>query len=269
MIKNRSSIRRSVKFTLSSIIIFLVSVFAAYCQQTPKMNMDTSVTNEKGMKDKKGMKDMQNQMMLPMPFFTHMAMPLKVGSFNLRAALLPTQIDGKTTTEFNAQFTTGLSKTVGLFLGGSGAFDGPTLEAMVQFLVWKSKNGMNAFSPIIEFEFPLAKDAERKVYTLVGFATTISNSKIAFNQVLHYSPLEDLAEGSVSLVAKVSNRIFIVTEISGITQKGEGPIFNLLGGVKIKLNKNFMLGIGYQHPLTSNREFSSQYIIQPDISWKR
>jgi hypothetical protein len=198
-----------------------------------------------------------------------MAMPLEVGSFNLRAALLPTQMDGKTTTEFNVQFTTGLSKVVGLFLGAEGAFDGPTLEAMFQFLVWKSKNGMNAFSPIIEFEFPLAKDAERKVYTLVGFATTISNSKIAFNQVLHYSPLEDLAEGSISLVAKVSNRIFLVAEISGVTQKGEGPIFNLLGGVKIKLNKNFMIGIGYQHPLTSNREFSSQYIIQPDISWKR
>jgi len=213
-------------------------------------------------------------MILPMPFFTHMAMPLEVRSYNIRAALLPTRFDGKTTTEFNVQFTTGLSKNVGLFLGAEGAFDHPTLEAMFQFLVWKSQNGMNAFSPIIEFEFPLGKEAagkeaKRSVYTLVGFATTFSNSHIAFNQVLHYSPLEDLAEGSVSLVAKVSNRLFLVTEISGVTEKGERPIFNLLGGVKIKLSKNFMIGIGYQHPITSNREFSSQYIIQPDLTWKR
>jgi hypothetical protein len=236
----------------------------------PKMNMDTVVI-KKEMKpmNKEQMKEMKTPMMLPMPFFTHMAMPLEVGSFNLRAAVLPTRIDGNTNTEFNVQFTTGLSKTVGLFLGAEGTFKEPTLEAMFQFLVWKSENGMNAFSPIIEFEFPLGKEAERDVYTLVGFATTFSNSHVAFNQVLHYSPLEDLAEGSVSLVAKISNRIFFVTEISGVTQKGARPIFNLLGGIKINLIRNFMIGIGYQHPVTANREFTSQYIIQPDISWKR
>lgn len=251
-----------INFLLFPFIVVFFSI-SAYSQQMPGMSKDTTTVK------KKEMKNMQDQMMLPMPFFTHMAMPLKVGNFNLRAAVLPTTIDGKTNTEFNVQFTTGLSKTVGLFLGAAGTFDGPTLEAMFQFLVWKSKNGMNAFSPIIEFEFPLAKDAKRKVYTLVGFATTISNERIAFNQVLHYSPLEDLAEGSVSAVIKVSDRVFIVAEISGVAQKGEQPIFNLLGGVKIKLNKNIMLGIGYQHPITSNRDFSSQYIFQPDVSWKR
>lgn len=247
----------------SFILICFCFITQAYSQNMPNMNIDTTVIK------KKKMIGMKETMMMPMPFFTHMAMPLKVGSFNLRAAVLPTRIDGTTTTEFNVQFSTGLSKTVGLFLGSEGSFEEPTLEAMFQFLVWKSENGMNAFSPIIEFEFPLAKEAERNVYTLVGFATTFSNSHVAFNQVLHYSPLEDLAEGSVSLVAKISNRIYFVTEISGVTQKGTRPIFNLLGGIKINIIKNFMIGIGYQHPLTTNREFTSQYIIQPDISWKR
>ena len=104
---------------------------------------------------------------------------------------------------------------------------------MVQFLVLKSKNGMSGFSPIIEFEFPLGKEATRSVYTLVGFASTISNSHVAFNQVIHYSPLEDLAEGSASLVVKVSKRVFIVSEISGVIEQGAPPIFNLLGGVKL------------------------------------
>lgn len=263
MKKYVSALHGSAILLFCVLTVLMLNGTPAYSQGMPGMNKDTSVVK------KKAMKEMQDQMMLPMPFFTHMAMPLEVRSFNLRAALLPTTSDGKTSTEFNVQFTTGLSKTVGLFLGAAGAFDGPTLEAMFQFLVWKSKNGMNAFSPIIEFEFPLAKDAKRKVYTLVGFATTISNAKIAFNQVIHYSPLEDLAEGSVSLVAKASNRIFLVAEISGVTQKGEGPIFNILGGIKLKLNQHFMIGIGYQLPVTTNREFLSQYIFQPDISWKK
>ena len=213
------------------------------------MNMDTSVIKQEDMKD------MQNMEMLPMPFFTHMGIPFDVGTYNLRVAALPTQTKGITNTEFNVQFMTGLSKTFGLNLGAQGSFDAPTLEAMVQFLVWKSKNGMNGISPIIEFEFPLGKEAARRIYTLVGFSTTFSNSHVAFNQVIHYSPLEDLAEGSVSLVVKISERIFFVSEFSGVTEKGAGPIFNLLGGVKIKLNKNFMIGIGYQHPITAIKDF--------------
>ena len=225
----------------------------------PKMNIDTSAIEQKDMND------MQNQMMLPMSFFTHMGIPLNVGTYGLRVAVLQTQNEGKTNTQFNFQFETGLSKTVGLFLGGEGLFDDPTLEAMVQFLVLESKNGMSGFSPIIEFEFPLGKEAKRSVYTLVGFASTLSNSHLAFNQVLHYSPLEDLAEGSASIVIKVSKRIFLVSEISGVTEKGERPIFNLLAGVKVKLNKNFLLGFAVQLPLTTNRDYSSRYVFQPNI----
>ena len=227
------------------------------------MNMDTIADKQKDIND------MKNMEMLPMPFFTHMGIPYDVGTYGLRIAALGTKNEGKTSAEFNFQFETGLSKTVGLFLGGEGLFDNATLEAMVQFLVWKSKNGMNGISPIIEFEFPPGRDATRKVYTLVGFATTFSNSHVAFNQVLHYSPIEELEEGSASLVFKVSERIFLVSEISGVTQKGESPIFNMLAGVKVKLTKNFLLGFAYQLPLTANRDYSSRYVFQPNMVWKK
>jgi len=36
-----------------------------------------------------------------------------------------------------------------------------------------------------------------------------------------------------------------------------------------KLNKNLIPGIGYQQPITKNKDFSSQYIFQPDMEWKR
>lgn len=209
--------------------------------------------------------NMDSSEMLPMPFFTHMGVPYNVGTYGLRLAALQTQNEGESKTEYNFQFETGLSKTVGLFIGGEGLFDNTTLETMFQFLVWKSKNGMNGFSPIIEFEFPLYKEATRNVYTQVGFATTFSNSHLAFNQVLHYSPQEDLAEGSASAVVKVSKRIFLVTEISGVVEEGERPIFNLLGGIKIQVSKNFLLGFAYRIPITDNKDYSSQYILQPNI----
>ncbi len=252
-----------MKKTLTLLLIFTLSSLTS-AQDMPGMTMKDTLKEKRN--EKMAMND---EMMLPMPFFTHMGMPLAVGSYNLRLAALPTQIDGITKTEFNAQFMTGLSKTVGLMLGGSGSFDAPTLEVMFQFLTIKSKNGMNGFSPIIEFEFPLDKEAEHKVYTLVGFATTLSNSKVAFNQVLHYSPLEDLAEGSASVVVKITKNVFFVSELSGVTEKGQRPQFNLLGGLKIKVHQYLILGFGYQQPISSNKEFTSQYIFQTSSDWKR
>ena len=250
-------LRCRIIYFLASVIIFSLNINSIFSQGMKKMNTDTSTLRLSEM-------EMQNQM-LPMAFFTHMGIPLNVGTFGLRLAALQTQDQGKSQTELNFQLETGLSKTVGLFIGGEGLFKDPTLEAMVQFLVLKSKDGMSGFSPIIEFEFPVGKSATRSMYTLVGFSSTISNTRIAFNQVIHYSPLEDLEEGSASFVLKVSRRIFLVSEISGIIQKGEGSVFNLLGGVKVKINKNFYLGLAYQMPLTANREYSSRYVFQPNI----
>lgn len=211
-----------------------------------------------------GMNEGQTQMMMPMPFFTHIGVLYDVGTFGARVAVLPTELDGNLKTELNFQLETGLSKTVGLFIGGEGLFDDPTLESMFQFLVWKSKNGMNGVSPIIEFEFPLSKTATRKVYTLVGISSTFSNSHVAINQVLHYSPIEELEEGSVSFLMKATKHIFLVSEVSGVVQNGSRPIFNILGGLKFQIYKNFLLGFAFQLPLTTNRDFSSRYVIQPN-----
>jgi hypothetical protein len=249
-------------FFFFTFCLFGPGIISTFGQQKPKMNMDTSAVKQEGMKD---IKEMHDQMTLPMAFFTHMGIPLNVGTYSLRAAVLLSQNPGKTNTQFDFQFETGLSKTVGLFIGGEGLFNKPTLEAMVQFLVLKSKNGMNGFSPIIEFEFPLGKEPTRSVYTLVGYAATFSNSRLAVNHVLHYSPAEELAEGSVSMVVKVWKPIYFVTEISGVTRKDTRPVFNVLGGVKVSLNKNFSLGFAFQLPLTNNRNYSSQYIFQPNI----
>ena len=127
---------------------------------------------------------------------------------------------------------------------------------------------MSGFSPIIEFEIPTKKGASR-INTLVGFSTALVKSRFAFNQVLHYNPREDMVDGSAAFVYKVSKKVFFVAEVLGEKMPDQQGIINLLGGVKVKINKNMLLGIGYQQPITKNKDFSSQYIFQPDMEWKR
>jgi hypothetical protein len=251
-----------IKPLLIGLIIMILCGFSGIGQDMPGMpgmkKDSSSVSND-------NVENMHAKMDMPMAFFTHMGIPLDVGSYSLRAAGLLNRDNGITKSDFNFQFETGLSKTVGLFLGGDKLIEDPNLEVMFQFLVLQSKNRMCGFSPIIEFEFHLGDDAPRLFYTLVGISGTQSTSRFACNQVLHYSPLEDLVEGSVSIVVKASKRIFFVSELSGVAGKSMRPVINLLCGIKIKINDNFLLGLAYQFPLTENRDYSSQYIFQPNV----
>jgi hypothetical protein len=195
-------------------------------------------------------------------------MPEAVGTYSLRLAALATRMDGKTKGDFAFHFETGLSKFVGLHIRNDRFLDNTHTEIMFQFAVIRSKDGMSGFSPIIEFEIPTKKGASR-INTLVGFSTAVVRSRFAFNQVLHYNSREDMVDGSAALVYKLSKKIFFVVEVLGEKMPDNQAIINLLGGVKIKLNKIFILGIGYQQPVTTNKDFSSQYIFQPDMEWKR
>ena len=259
MTNNISSIHRSVKFTLALTLIFLVSVFSAYSQQMPKMNSDTS---------KVVIKQMDDEDEIAHPFFTHMGMPDPVGSYSLRFPITATRMDGNTKGDFGFHFETGLSKTIGLHIRNDRFLNNSHTELMFQFAAIRSKDGMSGFSPIIEFEIP-TKKGESRINTLVGFSTAYITSRLAFNQIIHYGPREDMVEGSAALVYKITKGVFLVVEIFGEKMQNEDAAFNMLGGVKVSINKFLTLGFGYRLPITTNREFSSQYIFQPDIEWKR
>jgi hypothetical protein len=256
------------RFNIACFVIFTINIYSLYGQSIKNTPFDSTSVKELYIIDK------QDQINLPFPFFTNIGLPLNVGTFSIKAAALPTQDDGKTKMQYNFQLETGVTKTVGLVFSGKALFYDPTVEESMQFpvidvlakfLAFKSDNGLNGFSPFIEFEFPWSNEQTHNVYTLVGFAAMLSNKHFSFNQDIHYNPLENLEKGSISLILKVSKRIFLVAEFSGLAQKEARPIFNLLGGVKIKLYNDFVLGFAYRLPITDNRDYTSQYIFQPDF----
>jgi hypothetical protein len=238
-----------------SFLAIMLNGFSAQCQQMPQMGSDSSKFKNN---EKKGMDNMMNSM--AHPFFTHMGMPQSVGRYSLRFASFLTQIDKKSYVDFDLQFETGLTKFAGLLI----KMDDSKTEIMFHILALKSKNGMNAFSPLIEFEIP----THEGVYTQIGFSTTLSNSRIAFHQVIHYGLRENNFEGSVALVFKVSKRVFLISELLGEKKFDEETSLNLLGGLKVRLNDHLLLALGFQVPVTKKRDFSSQYIFQPDLQLK-
>ena len=267
MKKYLSLIPKFLQVSLSCLIALSLSTFSAYSQQMPKMNTDSSSTKDKKTKNMDKPDDNMEEEVAH-PIYTHMGMPEAVGLYSLRLAALSTQIDGKTKADFAFHFETGLSKFVGLHIRNDRFLDNTHTEIMFQFAAIRSKDGMSGFSPIIEFEIPTKKGASR-IHTLVGFSSAVARSRFAFNQVIHYNPREDMVDGSVALVYKAGKRIFLIVEILGEKMPDEQAIINLLVGVKVRVNKNLLLALGFQVPVSNNKEFSSQYIFQPDLEFKR
>lgn len=206
---------------------------------------------------------------LPHPFFTHMGIPEGVGVWNLRSAALATRSNGRTEADFAFHLETGLTERIGLHVRNDRFIDVPRTEAMFQFAAITSENGMSGFAPIIEFEIPTRSAAGSRINTLVGFTTAAADSRISFNQVLHYDPREDMMDASASLVVGAGGRAFPVVEV--LTEMGSQvrPIANLLAGLKLRLREGILFGLAYQLPITSNRELSSQLVVQPDVEWRR
>ena len=203
------------------------------------------------------------------PFFTHMGIPEGVGAYNLRLLGLSNRADGRTKGDFGFHFETGLTERIGLHIRNDSFLNRTRSEVMFQFLAIKSKDGMSGFSPIIEFEFPTRTGGGSRVNTLVGFSTALVNKRAAFNQVVHYNPREDSVDGSAAIVLRVGKQYFPVFEILGEGARGERPIVNLLGGLKVRVSKNLILGFAVQVPVTNRKDFSSQLVFGPDIEWKR
>jgi hypothetical protein len=117
-----------------------------------------------------------------------------------RVSGLSTRADGKTDGDFAYHLETGLTKAIGLHIRNSAFLTNSHTEAMFQFAAIMSKDGMSSFAALIEFEFSTLSGAGSRIEPLIGFTTTLANSRVSFNQDFHYGAREDAAEGSAALV---------------------------------------------------------------------
>lgn len=263
-----SSLQKFGLITLAWFTILMTCGLPAHGQQsTPSTNTPAGGQQPSSQSVQMGMNDEEEE--VAHPFFTHMGVPEGVGVFNLRLAGLATRADGRTKGDFAFHFETGLTKYLGLHIRNDSFLDRTRSEVMFQFAAIRSKNGMSGFSPIIEFEIPTRKGGGSRINTLVGFSTALGNKRAAFNQVVHYNPREDSMDASAAFVVKVGTQFFPVFEVLGEAMRGEKPIINLLGGLKVRVSKNLVLGFAVQAPVTKRRDFSSQLAFQPDIEWTR
>ena len=251
-------------------LLFLLGTATSAHSQThdgmPKM--DTSSQQHDSMQSMASQKSEMamdaTEMDVAHPFFTHMGMPEGVGNYALRLVGVATRDAGETDGDFGFHLETGLSKTIGLHVRNDRVSTNTHTEVMLQFAAISSRDGMSGVSPLIEFEFP-THEGEKTIYTLVGFTTAWSTSKFALNQSLEYSPKEEVVEGSAAAVVRVGGRFFPTVEMIGEAAKGALPLYAALGGIKARIGKHVFAGVAYKAPISDERDFDSQLLIETDL----
>jgi len=261
---NFLNLARKPGVTVAACLMVLAACgLPAYSQQMPQKSPSPAAVQEQAMPGGDDEEEIAH------PFFTHMGIPEGVGVYSLRLLGLVNRADGMTKGDLGFHFETGLTKRIGLHVRNDSFLNRTRSEVMFQFLAIKSKDGMSGFSPIIEFEIPTRTGGGSRVNTLIGFSSALVNKRAAFNQVVHYNPREDSVDYSAAIVFRAGKQYFPVFEILGEGMRGERPIVNLLGGLKVRVSKILILGFAVQVPVTNRKDFSSQLAFGPDIEWKR
>ncbi len=268
---NFLNFERKLAVIMAACLVMLAgSAFPAYSQQMPMPDKPkAAAAKTKDNPDDSGAMDEEE---LPHAFFTHEGLPDAVGSFSLRTSALVMRMDGATKGDFAFHLETGLTKRIGLHIRNDRFLNNTRSEVMFQFAAITSKNGQSGFAPIIEFEFPTRRGGGSRINTLIGFSTKFANSRAAFNSVVHYNPREDIVESSASFVFQAgSSRVYPVMEVLTEFARREGPIISLVGGLKVRVSKKWIVGFGFQAPVTTRKDFSSQAIFQSEnmLTWKR
>ena len=253
-IKIKKLLQSGNKISLLALLCLLVvAVFfqPAFCQGNDTM---------------KGMDMSEEEMDMVHPFFTHMGLPDPVGHYALRLSGVAAREEEHTLGDFGFHLEAGLLDRVGIHIRNDRVLNNDHTEFMLQYAAIRSQDGMSGFSPFAEVEIPTHK-GERHTYGLVGFSTMWSTRILELNQSLEYSPEEEALEGSVSLVGKVGKRLFPVVEFILAATNGEKPQNSMIAGLKYRINKYVVIGVGYQIPVTESKEFTHQMLFQTDLEW--
>ncbi len=198
------------------------------------------------------------------PFLTHEGLPDAVGRVSTRATGLATRADGSTQGDFGFHFETGLTDNLGLHIRSDQFLRSRRSEAMLQYAIFKSADGESGIAPIVELEFP-TRSGGGKARVLVGFTSKLAGKNFAINQAFHYNLSERSVEASAALVLRATDRFYPVVEVLGEGGANIPTVVNMLVGVKYRLPSGVFVGLGYQRPITSAREISSQVLFQVEF----
>ena len=202
------------------------------------------------------------------PFLAHMGMPDGPGEVSVRIMSVEERNAGLASGTYGFHIEAGIIDRLGLHLRNDAIRTHSSTEMMLQYAIFRSDDGLSGISAIGEVEFPTGSTEDNRTQGLYGISFAYLRIPFfAVNSVVHYSPVEKMVVWEISLVARMTHKIFPVLELSG--ESGQDMSFtNALFAWKFKIPNNNAIGVGYRLPITKAREFESQLLLQAEFGFE-
>lgn len=197
------------------------------------------------------------------PFLVHMGMPDEPGEMSLRITGFQQRLGSVSQSGYGAHLETGLWDRVGLHIRNDDIQRSGT-EIMLQFAALRSQDKKEGISLMIENEMP-GTTGEANVQFKVGFSAAKLLWGNLLNFAYHYGPGDKESEIEASFIGKVNERLSLVFEYSG--HSDQEKMSYLLEAIKVKMTSFMSLGIGFQSPLSTEREFDAKTLLQTSMSF--
>ncbi len=202
------------------------------------------------------------------PFLAHMGMPDGPGEVSVRMMSIEERNAGIASGTYGFHIEAGIVDRLGLHLRNDAIRTHTATEMMLQYAVFRSDDGQSGISVIGEVEFPTGSTGDNRTQGLYGISFAYLRIPIfAVNSVIHYNPVEKMVEWEISFVGRLTKNIFPVLEFSGENTQ-DMTTSNALFAWKFKIPNDNAIGVGYRQPLTKEREFESQLLLQAEFGFE-
>jgi hypothetical protein len=192
------------------------------------------------------------------PFLSHMGMPDSPGEISFRLTGFEQRLSGTSQNGYGAHLETGLWDRVGLHIRNDDIQrDGA--EIMLQYAFLRSDDKEEGISALLEDELP-GSTGETSPQLRIGLTAVKKLWGQPLHLAFHYGPSDKMSEYTASQIISVNERLGLIIEFSG--ESGGSASAYLLEGVKFRVTPSVNLGLAFQSPVTSNKEFDSKTLIQ-------
>ena len=217
----------------------------------------------------KGQETGDNEMedMFVHPFMAHMAMPDKPGEMSLRVTPFQQRQDSITEFDLAMHIETGILPGLGIHIRNDGIKTSPYSEFMVMYSFLHNEslsNGLSVFGQVSIPTGPVESNALKYLFGVSGRWTIPRIMVMDAN--MHFDVADKMAEYESSFVFRASKLLYPSLEIRGeIT--GNGVSAYSLTGLKFRIADEMGLGVGFQFPLTREREYDMQTLFTFGIAF--
>ncbi len=201
------------------------------------------------------------------PFLAHMALPDMPGEMSLRSTAFQQRRDSTVEQDLAIHIEAGLLPGLGIHIRSDGIKTSPYSEVMLMYSFLHDATYSKGLSVFGQVSIPTGPAKSNSLKYLFGLSGRLTVPKIVvIDANMHFNLADKMAEYESSFVFKASKMLYPELELRGEITENETSLYSLIG-LKFRIADEMAIGVGFQVPITTAREYDTRALITMGIAF--